>query len=242
MLKLFFLLMSMFHIIGSQQEYLELSDLSIYQNYVDLVNHPYTDHSFYFIPFLKRFKINNFLEFGLGVGSKVFLDLCANVTSFEMSVSPSNIDWFNRCKIMFLDAKNWNPILFECSGKLIDANIIAMNHGNPSYDSIYVSVIDSLVCKLCSETKFDCAFVDSGFLPRADLVIALFDKVPVVVAHDTSGGVEDYGWNRIQTPSNYVKITLPSPQGVTFWVHELREDMIAYLKFMQKNYKYKKLI
>jgi hypothetical protein len=83
----------------------------------------------------------------------------------------------------------------------------------------------------------DVAFVDPGVYLRGDMVKLLLSlEVPIVAAHDTLsdiGSEEEtnlYGWNKIITPSNYVKIYIPFGQGTTFWINEQLPEVIASIQ------------
>jgi hypothetical protein len=208
--------------------------------YINLACEPYTDHAYYFIPILQKFPISRFLEFGLGKGTEVFLTYCKHVTSFEMVTQDSHLEWFNICKDLYSERSNWNAILFECDELLLQVNNIALQEGDLRKIQGYKQHLESIVSKLCEQDNFECAFVDSGFIARADLVMALFNKVPIIAAHDTSGGTDAYGWNRIVIPSNYTKVVLPTPQGLTFWVDKSKSDLISYLKFLQANHPFRR--
>ena len=36
-----------------------------------------------------------------------------------------------------------------------------------------------------------------------------------------------YGWNKVETPPNYIKIYIPFGQGTTFWISDKLPNVIA---------------
>ena len=87
--------------------------------------------------------------------------------------------------------------------------------------------------------KIDVGFVDAGVCIRGDLVQTLFNKVPVITAHDIAPKeirhLDDvYGYGRIRVPENYIEIYIPFGMGTAFWVKneakyfELIKDLQDY--------------
>lgn len=69
-------------------------------NYETLANNNWTDHVRAFRCLFAVTHINHFVEFGMGVGTKYFLDHCDHVTSVEISIPSrsSRIDpWYEIC-------------------------------------------------------------------------------------------------------------------------------------------------
>jgi hypothetical protein len=202
-----------------------------------MVSNPYTDHVQHFQKLFHKFKINAFLEFGLGHGSKYFLDHCQHVTSCEIVLPDQTSDWFVYTTSLFQEYTNWMPILKWGSLSLQHANILAYrDHKDPAlYDATYLLELKDICDELFKEKAYDLAFVDPGFHMRGDLVNELFDRVPIIVAHDTNIAPDIYGWNKVHTPSNYEKIVFREGEGVTFWIRKDKMDLILALKNEPKN-------
>jgi glycosyltransferase involved in cell wall biosynthesis len=64
---------------------------------------------------------------------------------------------------------------------------------------------------------------------RGDLVNELFDRVPVIIAPLAGCQHAEYGWWKIQMPSNYQKFHFSEGNGLTVWVRCDQEDVIQAL-------------
>lgn len=197
-----------------------------------LVQSPYTDHVQHFKKLFQQTKVNSFLEFGIGLGTKYFLDHCNEVTSYEIIMPDQTDEWFNLSCDLYKDHyDHWNPILKRGSDALHSANILSYRDRlDPSlHDATYLLDLKNYCDEIFAGKQYDVAFVDPGFHMRADLVNELFDRVPIIVAHDTNVGVLEYGWKKIHTPSNYEKIVFTEGAGTTFWIHHDKMDLILAL-------------
>jgi hypothetical protein len=196
------------------------------------ISNPYIDHIENFEKLFSAMKVDSFLEFGLGEGTRYFLDHCQSVTSVEIKLPEQSDEWYNNCLNAFQEATNWNPILYHGSQTLSDANLIALTQSiDPAQiDASYLLEIKSLCDSLFQNKKFDIAFVDPGIHQRGDIVNELFNRVDVIVAHDTGYSFVIYGWNKIQTPPNYERFDFNNGCGTTFWVRNNRTDVIMALK------------
>ncbi len=199
--------------------------------YDNLVNEIYTDHVQHFAKLFNQVKVDGFIEFGLGKGTKYFLDHCDRVTSVEILAEGQSDGWFNHCTALYAHVDHWNPILFRGSSRMAFANNLAFGqHKDPTlYDSAYILEFKDLCEDVFKAQKYEVAFVDAGVHMRGELVNELFDRAEIIAAHDTNGGGKAYGWERINTPSNYVKIHCSEGVGVTFWVSVERPDVIKAL-------------
>ncbi|HSW85929.1 MAG TPA: hypothetical protein VLG49_00355 [Rhabdochlamydiaceae bacterium] len=205
----------------------EFDDLT----YDFLLSNPYTDHVQHFQKLFQQTKITSFLEFGIGYGTKYFLDHCQKVTSCEIIFQNQTSLWFYHSVDLFQRCSNWKPILMHGGTALQNANEFCIhNHKDPAlYEPAYLLDLKSICNELFKDNQFDVAFVDPGFHMRGDLVNELFDRVPIIVAHDTNYVPELYGWNKIQMPSNYKKVVFTEGQGITFWIQNNRPELIAEL-------------
>ena len=187
-------------------------------NYTFLRNDPHTDHVQHFQKLFQRTQIHSFLEFGLGYGTKYFLDNCEEVTSCEIILPNQTTEWFDHSTDLFQEYSNWIPILKRGSPALQYANTLCLRDSkDPAlYDATYLLELKEICDEIFKDKQFEVAFVDPGFHMRGDLINELFDRVPIIIAHDTNIAPEKYGWRKVHTPSNYEKIVFTQGQGVIF--------------------------
>ncbi len=205
----------------------QVSDLT----YEKLVASGYTDHVQHFQKLFQHHKVRSFIEFGLGYGTKYFLDNCEQVTSVEILLPSQSRYWADHTISLLQGYTNWTPIVRNGSQNLQTANsLAAVEYKDPAlYDSSYLLELKEICNELFRDKEYEVAFVDPGFHMRGDLVNELFDRVPIIVAHDTNYAHLQYGWNKIYTPSNYVKIVCTEGSGTTFWIRTDEPDLIRAL-------------
>lgn len=209
-------------------------------------NSGYTDH----IPHWRRLfntkKIRGFLECGCGYSTAYFLDKVEKVVSIEYITPGYGDDWYKVCLSLFSDRSNWIPMTYNENFRSNSFNNACAyqcsTHKDYSLtDPTYLKELDSHFKTVIANAKsggyeIDVAFVDPGIYIRGDLVkLLLKNNIPIVTAHDTNsdrGTSEEenlYGWNKVTTPANYIKIFIPFGQGTTFWVREDLSDVIISL-------------
>lgn len=195
------------------------------------LNDPYTDHIPIFDYFFSKVEVSSFLEFGLGKATRFFLENCDAVTSFELLVPSQNPDWYTHCVETYQEYPNWTPILHIGSEAMEQANLLGCQSlVNPAlYDGSYLLEIKDLCETMTIDNHFDVVFVDPGVHFRGDIVNEFFGKAPIIIAHDTAYGHAAYGWDRISTPFDYVRIDYPLGCGTTFWIHKSKEEAIRAL-------------
>lgn len=208
------------------------------RTYEDLASDPWTDHVQHFAKLFKIMKVHSFLEFGLGDGTKYFLDNCDKVTSAELLGSyryDSNKRWYDSCLRLYHSYSNWSPCLYKCSTAIDKAVALSCRDIDPvSVDPAYLNDIKVICDDIFSKDTFDVAFVDAGITVRGDIVNELFNRVDIIVAHDvfpnwnTKPNV--YGWHRIITPPNYEFIYFQKGEGVAFWISKELPEVINALK------------
>lgn len=194
----------------------------------------WTDHVKQFAKLFQIQKIDSFLEFGVGEGTKYYLDHCGEVTSIELlgRAKIGNIPYYEECLSLFSSYSNWFPILHIC-GRAIDeaVSIAEEQHVDPtSLNAHYMLEIHAICDDLFKNKSYDAAFVDSGVIVRGSIVNALFDRVDIIAAHDINALPNIYGWSWIQTPSNYEQIVFTEGSGTSFWIKKDRVDLIEQLK------------
>lgn len=205
----------------------ELKDLT----FARLAANPCTDHVVHFDKLFRSYNVESLLEFGLGHGTKYLLEHCNRVTSVEILLSSQTTEWAEQMINLYSRYPHWAPIVQRADPSFDVANTYAMGWQDPSrFDSLYRLELKRICDQLFSQNAYDVVFVDPGFHFRSDLVKELFDRAPIIVAHDTSDANEIYGWNRIYTPSNYEKIHFSQGQGTTMWVSKKLANVISALK------------
>ncbi len=200
--------------------------------YEQLVDSSYTDHVQHFQKLFRYAKVRSLLEFGVGYGTKYFLDNCKEVTSCEILFPKQKADWFEQTKFLFRGYKNWTPLLKRVSKSFKSADKIArQEQKNPALqDAAYLTELKKICDDLFRKNSYDVAFVDPGFHMRGDLVNELFDRAAIIVAHDTNAPFEVYGWDRVETPVHYQKIVFKEGSGVTFWIRKDKAELISALE------------
>jgi len=194
-----------------------------------MTGNPWTDH----LPFLRRVfalrPVASCLEFGLGEGTRLLLDSCEHVTSLELASRPGHDEWFQRCLEMYRGDSNWEPILHHCGEQLREADRIGEAGGYPIADHGYLAELAEVVGRVLSRRSYDLAFVDAGIHNRGDLVNLLFDRVPIIAAHDTNGLERHYGWDLVAPPASYRRVRFTEGLGTTFWIREGERVLLAGL-------------
>lgn len=215
----------------------------------------YTEHVAHIKRVFRKLHINTFMEFGVGFSTKFFMDHVDKVISVEFVTPGTGPEWMKYCLDLYRDCKKWMPITYF-SGKDLDTkwapnkymgveSVFKAAAYQPvnlkSYAFIDPSFLDDLtrfVDKQVAENKIDMAFVDCGICIRGYLVQVLFNKVPIIAAHDVSPletrVLNDvYGYGRIQVPDNYIEIFISYGMGTSFWI-ENREEYAEIIQDLQK--------
>lgn len=200
----------------------------------------YTEHVRHFKRIFNKMRIKSFLEFGVGFSTKYFMDHCENVTSVEFVTPGSGPEWLKYCIDLYRNCNNWKPIAYF-TGPGLDTSwapfkYIGLNsvHQAAAYQPVYrksyalidptfLDDLNNFVQQQIEDNEIDLAFVDSGICIRGDLVQVLFNKVPIIAAHDVVPKEirhlnDVYGYNRIIVPENYLEIYVPFGMGTAFWI------------------------
>jgi len=242
-LKLFFsLLILTNYTYGAQSDYIT------YEWLIEIgATTNYTDHIPHWRRLFNTTKVRGLLECGCGFSTKYLLDNAEKVVSIEY-VTPGYGDmWYRECLNLYADQTNWIPMLYNeefrsNSFNNATAYQCAMHKDYALIDAAYLRELfqhfKSVINQAAAEGyPIDVAFVDPGLYVRGDLVkLLLAHKIPIIIAHDTASdnGNEEstnlYGWNKVYTPENYVKIYIPYGQGTTFWISNQLPDVIASIQ------------
>jgi len=203
--------------------------------YEQMAIDPYTDHVKLFRELFQIEKIHSFLEFGLGQATKYFLDQCETVFSIELIVENRKEliePWYKKSLALFKNYLNWHPSTHHFSLDFDQADQRAQLSLDPeTFDRTYLLEIDQLCDRIFQNQHFDLVFVDPGILIRGDLVNALFDRVDIIAAHDTACTLHKmFGYYKIKTPDNYMKLSSRYGSGTTFWIKKEKKELIEKLR------------
>ena len=218
----------------------------------------YTEHVPVFKKIFKKTKVKNFLEFGMGYSTKYFLDSCTKVISVEFISGGYGADWYKRCVNLFRECPNWIPIVYFTGYshdttwapyKYLGSDSVhkawayqGATHKNYALvDDFYITELNAFIANLVKARPIDVAFIDSSLLLRGDLVQLCFNKIPMIVAHNTvskdqSSADDVYGYARVVTPENYEEIFIRLGNGLTAWIKKdsayqgVIEELMSYAK------------
>jgi hypothetical protein len=199
----------------------------------------------YFIPHFKKLfsliKTKTLLEFGMGAGTKYFLDTCNKVISIDFITHGYGPAVYQHFTSIYQEFPNWIPIAFfsgyrgDCTFapyKYLASEHVykACSYQTATYknyaaiDDFYRIELQAFIASLQKCHKIDVAFVHPKLYLRSDLVELLFSKVPVIVATETKSRGEGnkeidlLGYHRLVCPDDYEEIYLPGGAGTTVWV------------------------
>lgn len=193
-----------------------------------------TDHVSAFKVLFEIQPVGEFLEFGMGLGTKYFLDHCQHVTSIELLIkdrSSNVLPWYLDCLELYKNYANWTPALQVFPQAVNQANDFAIREMDPEMQSReYLNVINKFLDQVFQYKRFEVVFVDPGMHIRGDLVNALFGRADIIVAHDTNSISSIYGWYKIRVPDDYEQVTNRNGSGITFWIRKNKGEVIAHLK------------
>lgn len=212
----------------------------------------YTDH----IPHWKRLfnstKVRGFIECGCGFSTRYFIDNAEKVISIEYVNPGYGRQWYEDYLALYADLNNWIPVLYNGDFRSNSFNNACAyqcseHRDYALIDATYMKELYKHFKTLIYQAQtdgydIDAAFVDPGIYLRGDMVKLLLSlQVPIVAAHDTASdyGTEEetnlYGWNKVVTPENYVKIYIPFGQGTTFWIKDQLPEVITSMQKYRDN-------
>lgn len=208
---------------------------------------PSTDYIPHWRRLFNTMKVRGFLECGCGFSSGYFMDNADKVISIEY-ISPGYGDrHYQEYLNLFSDRSNWIPMTYNADLRSNSFNNACAYQCSMHKDYAFIDAtyLKELYQHFKTQIKnaqqngydIDVAFVNPGVYVRGDMVkLLLALKIPIVVAHDTASdaGNEEtenlYGWNKVVTPFNYVKIYIPFGQGTTFWISNQLPEIIASMQ------------
>ncbi len=200
----------------------------------------YTEHIRHFKILFNSMSVRTFLEFGVGFSTKYFIDNSENVVSVEFITPGSGPEWLQYCINLYTACPTWKPIAYFSGNGLNTSWATYKYMGKESvykacaYQPVYyksyalidpsfLSDLNNFINMQVAANPVDVAFIDAGVCIRGDLVQSLFNKVPIIAAHDIAPIAirklnDVYGYGRVVVPSNYVEIYVPFGMGTAFWV------------------------
>lgn len=213
-----------------------------------------TSHVICFKEIFHTLKIKTLLEFGMGYSTKYFLDSCKKVISVEIITHGYGPDRMKQFIGFYKSYSNWTPIAYFsgfqgdmswASYKYMGSDAVykAASYQCATWlhydqiDSFYLKELNEFTGNLTKYNKVEAALIEPTLFLRGDLVQILFDKVPVIIAHNTvsraQGKEGPFGYVRVKTPENYQEIYIPTYQGA---------DMIGTTVWILKKPEYQSLI
>ncbi len=212
------------------------------------------DHIAHIKKIFETCKVKVLLEFGLGYSTKFFLDNCTKVISVEFVTAGLGPNWIKYCLDLYKGYSNWIPVAFFsnyssdfawapykyfATPKLYEAEKYFVATGQFPEDDAYLTDLKTFIGNLTKFNKVDLALVDPGILHRGVLVQLLFEKSPIILAHDCysflSPETRDiYGYRKVATPENYETIFIPKGKGTLLWIK--KTDQTAELIEVMKSY------
>ena len=138
--------------------------------YEYLLKSRYTSHVYAWKTLFDQQRINHFLEFGLGLGTKFFIDNCKQVTSVEVLCKNNTkrcLPWYKDTVALLGAHKNWHPVIYQAPPLMNFYYVQAYRGIFPTADNQkYFEEVNKL-CNFALENKrIDAAFVDCGYHPR----------------------------------------------------------------------------
>jgi hypothetical protein len=214
----------------------------------------YTEHVAHLKRIFNKLHVRTFMEFGLGFSTKYFIDNSEHVISVEFITPGSGPDWMKYCLNLYRNYYGWTPIAYF-SGPGLDTSWAPHSYigldsvyracayqpvhckSYASIDPTFLDDLNNFVERQVSAYNIDVAFVDAGVCIRGDLVQVLFNKVPIIAAHDVGKKeirhLDDvYGYGRIIVPENYIEIHVPFGMGTAFWIKN-EDQYLPLIKDLQ---------
>ena len=158
---------------------------------------------------------------------------------------------------LYSDYSNWIPIAFFSGylgwdyswtpykhlGSEAVYKATAYQHAHhknyAEFDDFYLLELNAFIKNLLKYNKIDVAFTGHAIFLRGDIVQILFNKVPIIVSHNTNNRMREepldiWGLSRVVTPDNYEEIFFPLEGGTTAWI--IKKDQFKGLIEALKKY------
>jgi hypothetical protein len=178
------------------------------------------------------------------------------VISVEFVTQGGGPAWIKECISLYNGYSNWQPIayfsdyfgdtswskhsFFGSNEVYKAASYQCTQHKNYALiNSAYMRELDGFIANLVKDNQIDVGFVDAGIYIRGDFVQLLFNRVPIIVAHDARcraiGEKDDvYAYCRISPPENYEEFFVDAGMGTMIWIE--KSDKFVALRQVLKEY------
>lgn len=209
-----------------------------------------TQHVLIFKRLFELTRVKTLLEFGVGYPTKYFLDRCNKVISVDIITHGYGPETLKKFVRLYADYSNWIPIAFfsgylgcdyswapykhMASESIYKATAYqhAYHKDYSKLDDFYRIELNAFITNLLKYNKVDAVFAGHACFLRGDVVELMFNKVPIIVAHNTDKrDLEDpddlYGLSRVVASENYEEIFFPVEGGTTVWI--LKKERYAGL-------------
>ena len=218
---------------------LPAADTDAHITYEWLSTNPQTAPSTDYLPHLRRLfntiEVRGFLECGCSFSTKYFLENSEKVLSIDFMAPSFKNTLYPTCTQLFSHYNKWTFLCYNDSLQDTSFNKACEYQKNKGKDyahinSKYLEDLSQFFKKQILDAQnmgivLDVAFVNTTVPLRGDMVnILLMNNIPIVIAHDTisektkNKSKDSWGWSKVKTPPDYIKITLPIGKGTTFWV------------------------
>ncbi len=215
-----------------------------------------SQHVMLFKRLFQLHKVKTLMEFGLGYPTKFFLDNCNKVISIDVITHGYGPGIMQKFLKIYSDYSNWIPISFFSGYRGWDFEWAPYKHMGSdavykatSYqhayhknyakiDDFYLVELNAFITNLLKYNKTEAAFIGHAIFLRGDLVQLLFDRVPIIIAHNSRARMLEladdiYGLNRVVTPENYEEIYFDLEGGTTAWIMK-KEGLKGLIQELQK--------
>lgn len=215
-----------------------------------------TGHIVVFKRLFEATKVKTLLEFGLGYSTKYFLDHANKVLSIDFITHGYGPNVMQKFLKVYADYSNWIPIAFFSGYMGWDYSWAPYKHlGSDSVyratsyqnancknyakiDDFYLVELNAFITNLLKYNRADVAFIGHAIILRGDIAQLLFQKVPIVIVHNSNARqLNDpndlYGISSIAAPDNYEEIFFAVEGGTTAWVQKT-EKYAGLIDALQK--------
>lgn len=185
-------------------------------------------------------KIQSMIEFGNSPNIQYFLDRCPKVDAYEILFAGQTEETFKDLFALFQQYPFSTFCLKPTTLALQQANAFYIREQrDPAlYDATYILDLKTMCDDLFRNKQYEMAIVNPQFHMRGELINELFDRVPFILAYHVGLESPLFGWNKVNTPSNYQKIYCSQKSGLVLWVRKDKLDLIdpSYATLQKKKH------
>jgi hypothetical protein len=215
-----------------------------------------TQHILVFQKIFDALKVRTLMEFGIGYGTKYFLDRASKVISVDIITHGYGPDLMKKFLHVYRDYSNWIAIAMFSGYRGWDYDWAPYKHlaseaiykatsyacsFHKSYakiDDFYLVELGNFLDKLLKYNRIEVAFMGQSTFIRGEMIQMLFGKIPVLVAHNTDkrnqkNPDDQYNLVLVETPDTYEEIFVPTQGGTTVWI-EKKEKYAPLIEALKK--------